>query len=145
MEKVAEFKDEYRWLSNFWPCKVYYEGINYPSVEHAYQAAKTLDVDVRRFISSLATPGEAKRAGKTIELRDDWNLIKLPIMLNLVRLKFKDPQLKERLLATGDMVLEEGNMWGDRFWGIDLRSGRGENNLGEILMIVRDEIRSSIK
>lgn len=143
VEKVVEFQGEYRWLSNFWPCRVWYDGNEYPSVEHAYQAAKTTDVDVRRFISTLSTPGEAKRAGQTIELRGDWGLIKLPIMLNLVRLKFRNPQLKEKLISTGDMVLEEGNKWGDKFWGIDLKSGKGENNLGEILMIVRKEIRDA--
>ena len=141
-EKVAEFQGEYRFLSNFWPAEVVYEGITYPTAEHAYQAAKTLDVDARRTIAALATPGEAKSAGRKLKLRDDWETAKFVVMEDVVRLKFTThADLRAKLLATGDGLLEEGNTWGDRVWGI--YQGSGENRLGKILMKVRDELRNA--
>src|SRR5690348_9381030 len=62
--KIAEFQGEYRFLSNFWPAEVAYEGITYPTAEHAYQAAKTMDVNERKRIAALPTPAEAKAAGR---------------------------------------------------------------------------------
>ena len=140
--KIGEFQGEYRFLSNFWPAEVVYEGITYPTAEHAYQASKTLDADARRRIAALPTPAEAKAEGRKLKLRDDWETAKFVVMEDVVRLKFTShPQLRDKLLATGDAVLEEGNTWGDRVWGV--YQGHGENRLGKILMKVRQELRSS--
>lgn len=138
--KIAAFAGDFRFLSNFWPATVEYQGILYPDVEHAYQSAKTLDMDERRRIAALPTPAQAKRAGEALPLRPDWPQIKYEVMLECVRYKFKHhPELAGKLLATGDAYLEEGNTWGDRIWGV--YQGQGTNWLGKILMTVRAELK----
>jgi ribA/ribD-fused uncharacterized protein len=140
--KIGEFQGAYRFLSNFWPAEVTYEGITYPTAEHAYQAAKTLDATERRRIAALPTPAEAKAEGRKLKLREDWETAKFVVMEDVVRLKFTShADLREKLLATGDALLEEGNTWGDRVWGV--YQGQGENCLGKILMKVRKELRTS--
>ena len=139
-DKIAEFQGEYRFLSNFWPAEVVYEGITYPTAEHAYQAAKTLDIEQRKKISALPTPAEAKTAGRALKLRDDWETAKFTVMEDVVRYKFTHhAELRAKLLATGDLLLEEGNTWGDRVWGV--YQGQGENRLGKILMKIRQDFR----
>jgi hypothetical protein len=135
---ISEFQGEFRFLSNFWPCKVEFEGIIFPSVEHAYQAAKTLDWEKRVEISLLSSPGEAKRAGKNLTLRPDWEEIKIPIMRELLIKKFSDRELLHRLRQTKSRELLEGNHWGDTFWGIC--RGQGENHLGKLLMEIREGV-----
>ena len=142
---IKEFQGEYRWLSNFWPVKVTYGDVEYPSVEHAYQAAKSLDPNVRASLMAVAGdhPGGAKRFGKTVALRSDWETVKVSIMRDLVTQKFtNDLELQEKLLATGDLYLEETNTWGDQFWGVC--GGKGKNVLGNILMEIRREISASV-
>jgi ribA/ribD-fused uncharacterized protein len=139
--KIAEFQGEYRFLSNFFPAEIVYEGITYPTVEHAYQSAKTLDMNERKRIAAIKTPGEAKTEGRKLKLRDDWDTAKFQVMEDCVRYKFTHhDDLREKLLATGDKLLEEGNTWGDRIWGV--YQGQGENHLGKILMKIRDELRN---
>lgn len=138
--KIAEFQGEYRFLSNFYPATVEFEGITYPTVEHGYQSAKTLDLAERKRIAALPTPADAKREGRKLKLRDDWDTAKFDVMERCVRCKFThDADLRAKLLATGDAILEEGNDWGDRTWGVV--DGVGENRLGKILMKVRGELR----
>jgi hypothetical protein len=133
---ITSFSEENRFLSNFYPCTIEIEGIEYPSVEHAYQAAKTLNIAEREEIA-LLTAGQAKRRGYRVTLRDDWESIKLRIMEDLIRQKFNERVLREKLKATGDAELIEGNDWEDKFWGVC--DGEGENWLGKILMKVRSE------
>ncbi len=135
MNKIDNFMGEYRFLSNFWMSPVEMKRIVYPSVEHAYQAAKTFDKKERKIIEYAITPGQAKKLGKKLVLREDWEKVKIPIMKELVKRKFKDSTLKALLKKTGDKELIEGNTWGDTFWGIC--KGIGENHLGKILMEVR--------
>ena len=80
------------------------------------------------------------------EIRVDWHEIKDGVMLDLIRQKFSDkhPELRDRLIATYPRRLSEGNKWGDRYWGVDLRTGIGEDRLGKILMRVRDEIMAPL-
>lgn len=139
MNKIDKFDGtQYRFLSNFYMHPVEYEGILYPSSEHAYQAAKTLDPTLRQVIANMKTPGETKKAGRRLQLRDNWDSIKNGIMLDIVRIKFQDPKLQLKLLATGNAELIEGNTWGDCWFGVC--NGVGENHLGKILMKVRHEI-----
>lgn len=135
---VKEFTGQYRFLSNFYPSPIMYEGIQYPTVEHAYQAQKTSDPALRAAIAALPTPGQAKRKGRRLRLRDDWEQVKVSIMLELCRLKFQDPDLKRLLDSTKGRRLLEGNSWGDTFWGVV--DGKGNNFLGNILMMIRDKI-----
>lgn len=142
MNKIKSFDKQYRFLSNFWPAEVEFEGINYPSVEHAYQAAKTLDLEEREAIRICGTAKEAKKLGKVLTLRSDWEDVKVGIMFDLCRKKFRNhPELKEKLLETKGAELEEGNWWGDKFWGICSKTGIGKNYLGRILMEVRNELK----
>ena len=140
--KITEFKDEYRFLSNFWPSPIVVEDKRYPTVEHFYQAMKSPDLAERARIAALPSPVDAKRAGAQLEkLRTDWDEVKLGVMEEGLKLKFQIPALKEKLLATGNKTIEEGNTWNDAFWGIDLKKQQGENHLGKLLMKVRDELR----
>lgn len=140
--KIDKFEGEYRFLSNFWPAPILFCGVSYPSTEHAYQAFKSEDLEQRIFIAGIPSPGEAKRyARRNVTLRRGWDGMKLEVMLELLRLKFSNPALRVKLLATGQAELIEGNDWGDKFWGV--HNGEGENWLGKLLMQVRDEIRKT--
>jgi len=132
--------DQYRFLSNFSKWSVTYDGIKYPTSEHAFQAMKTRDGRIRTIFAQLDTPSDAKLLGGNIKLRDNWDVVKESFMRNIVTLKFRQHErLKEKLLATGDALLIEGNTWGDKVWGVC--NGTGDNKLGSILMSVRDLIR----
>lgn len=144
MEKqsgIYGFFGNFRWLSNFYllDTPIIYEDMAYPSAEHAYQAAKSLDRHVRQKISEIKLPRDVKSFAKTITLRDDWEKNKLFVMTDIVTLKFHDINLRNKLLNTGSLYLEETNSWGDTYWGVC--DGRGENYLGKILMMIRSDIR----
>lgn len=141
MEAIAEFTFEHGFLSNFFRSEVSYGGLVYPSVEHAYQAAKTLDPEQQKHIREAHSPGEAKRRGRDATLRGDWDSVKDEVMMALVWAKFQDEPLRGRLLATGEALLIEGNNWGDRYWGVD---GHGLNKLGLTLMAVRAGLRAAV-
>jgi ribA/ribD-fused uncharacterized protein len=136
MGKITSFSGPNRFLSNFWPAIVHLDGVDYPTVEHAYVAAKTLDTIKRAEVHRAATPGEAKRIGRKLQLRPDWDDVKVQVMADLLRQKFAHPALRDMLLATGNAELIEGNTWGDRFWG-QCPVGVGENHLGRLLMELR--------
>lgn len=140
---IDRFSGRYEFLSNFSRSKVFYDGYSYPSVEHAFQAAKTTDIDIRERMRLLKTPGEAKRFGREVSLRRDWEDIKVDVMGQLLQGKFSDFMLARRLVATENQELVEGNNWHDNFWGVCTcsRCGRrGENHLGVLLMIIRGNI-----
>ncbi len=138
-QAITSFSGAYRFLSNFWPATIVYEGVKYSTTEHAYQAAKSLDPVIREAISFLPYPSQAKKAGKGIKVRADWEEVKLQVMLDVLRLKFNSSEfLRLRLLATAPQELIEGNTWNDTFWGVC--NGKGQNHLGKLLMQVRDEL-----
>ena len=139
---INKFEGQYAFLSNYYNSPIVYESIEYPTVEHAFQAAKTLDMTKRYEISRLETPGAAKRAGRTLNLRKDWEDVKFEVMENCLREKFKDPELLMKLIATKGQFLIEGTTWHDKCWGIctcERCGGNGANNLGKLLMKIRDE------
>ncbi len=138
MTKIDHFRDEFAFLSNFHPSVISIDGKQYATVEHAYAAYKTLDVDAREIIRTASTPGKAKRLGRCVGLRHDWESVKVELMRDLVHRKFQNPFLRPMLMATGDAYLEEGNYWHDTFWGV--YKGEGRNMLGQILMEIRGEI-----
>ena len=139
MSVIREFVGQYRFLSNFWSCYIWYIDEWYPSVENAYQAAKMKHpTDRKAFVNIKAS--EAKKLGKILVMKPNWDELKLGVMHSLVLEKFKThDDLRKRLAATEDAELQEGNWWGDRYWGTV--NGEGENHLGKILMRVRDELR----
>lgn len=137
--KIDSFKGEYFFLSNFYPTKIKYNGIQYLNNEAAFQAQKCTTMEDRIKFSYL-NPSDAKKLGRRIILRNDWESVKISIMREIVFEKFKqNPHLTEKLLDTGNVYLEEGNNWGDRIWGTV--NGVGRNELGKILMEVRKEIK----
>lgn len=142
---ILEFEGKYDFLSNFYPSPIFYDGITYPTNEHFFQAMKTLDQEERKKIAAADTPGKAKRMGRSIELRPDWEKIKVEVMRLGLILKFQNPDLKEKLLATGDEELIEGNWWCDQFWGSCNCSKHirtpGRNVLGMLLMELRKELQ----
>lgn len=141
-EPITEFVGPYKFLSNFYEAPVVFEGEWYPTSEHAYQAAKTTDPRIRRYIAGLPTPGKAKRAAGprgVVTLREDWEDIKYDVMFSVVSDKFtRHPLLRDALLRTGDAMLVETNTWGDTTWGVC--QGQGKNWLGQILMAVRGSL-----
>ena len=141
MDKINEFRGEYYFLSNFYNADVTYQGVIYKNNEAAFQSAKAIDLDTRIRFSKL-DPLTAKREGRRVKLRSDWEEIKFDIMYEVCYNKFRsNEELKQELIATGSAHLEEGNTWGDIIWGtVD---GKGQNNLGKILMRVRREIVES--
>jgi ribA/ribD-fused uncharacterized protein len=152
--KINLFKYEWACYSNFYAAPVKLDGVEYPSVEHAYQAAKTLDPKKRiPFQSITLTSGKAKRMGRGFRegrgLRPDWRQVNVGIMRDLLMQKFAHSLLKRKLLSSLQAELEEGNYWHDTFWGVcygkidgrtcDLGEHEpiGENYLGKLLMEVR--------
>ena len=139
---ILYFTGAHGFLSNFYTLSSMYpvclDGDYYRTVEHAYQAAKTLDANWRRTIAGAPTAGYAKRNGRRAPLRDGWDAMKIDVMRMLLVQKFQDAYLQERLLRTGDAQLIEGNTWGDVFWGCC--GGRGENHLGRLLMEIRFDL-----
>lgn len=136
MFRVKAFTGEYRFLSNFYRCLVGYENVIYRTLEHAYQASKTISHRERLVIYEKPTAAEAKRGGQGVTLREDWEDVKYAIMYSLVLDKFtRNRDLKTMLLKTGNMELIEGNWWGDTYWGVC--NNIGNNYLGKILMEVR--------
>jgi len=139
MTPITSFHGPHWFLSDSYPASVMLDGKTYPTVAHAFQAAKTTDPAMRwHFQRTSLTAGDAKRLGRQITLRDDWEPIKVQIMMDLVWLKFQEPSLAARLVETAGRQLVEGNHWNDTFWGVC--NGVGSNWLGLILMTVRDTI-----
>jgi len=139
MAQIVSFTGSNFFLSNFYPCEVAFEGKIYKSSEHAYMAAKTTDEDLRAYIAAQPTPAAAKKIGSSIPLRENWNDIRIHYMRVILESKFGDYELRERLDATKGYELIEGNTRGDTFWG-QCPVGTGRNELGKLLMSIRDDI-----
>lgn len=145
---IKQFNKEYAAFSNFYPCAVHFEGLNYPTTEHAFQAAKSKNGMDRRIISELSADqaGEAKRLGRQVVLRKDWSIVNISIMKRLLMQKFSYDNFKELLLSTGDEHIVEGNYWHDNFWGDcyckKCKDIEGQNNLGKLIMKVRELIKN---
>jgi hypothetical protein len=145
---IDRFEGKYRFLSNFFvlPIAITHDGIRYPTSEHAFVAAKTLDFHERWEISKIAatSAGKAKQRGRSIVLRPDWEQVKYSVMYEIVLLKFAvNTALRGQLLDTYPDRLVEGNSWHDVTWGkcdCKRHQGQGENKLGSILDIVRQQL-----
>ncbi|WP_254831144.1 NADAR family protein [Haloglomus salinum] len=140
---VGPFEGDSRFLSNFAPIGVRYDGTEFATAEHAYQAAKARNKpDIYDRIAAATDPDEAKRLGRRVALPDDWEDRKRYVMLEVVTAKFgQHPDYRERLLETGRRTIVELNSWDDTYWGADIETGLGRNVLGRILMGVRSTLR----
>jgi len=135
---ILEFQNEYRWLSNFAPVKIVLQGIEYPSVEHAYMSAKSDEVGWKNFCADPNnTAGVIKRKSRDITLKGSWEIEKINVMVECVKQKFSTEPYRTKLIETGDQLIQEGNKWNDTFWGVCLKTNKGYNNLGRIIMSVR--------
>lgn len=139
---IDEFRGRYFFLSNFYTAPVIYQGIRFENNEAAFQAAKCPE---RMTEFCGLTPNAAKRLGRRVQLRPDWETVKYDVMYEVCMAKFtQNPDLLSKLLDTGDAELIEGNTWGDRVWGVDMYRAIGENHLGKILMRVRAELNDVV-
>lgn len=140
---IKEFKNQYFFLSNFYECPIYYNKLVFCNTEAAFQAQKVIDEKEQyKFINLNAS--QARKLGKTIVLREDWEEVKDNIMYEIVKRKFTiNKELQQKLIDTKDEELVEGNWWHDTYWGVDSKTGIGKNKLGKILMKVREEVKSS--
>ena len=140
---IDRFEDEWFFLSNFSSAKVMFEGREYPTAEHVYQAAKSVDDEIRQWIGESRNAAEAKQRGRRCMIRKDWDDVKLDVMREILVSKFGDAKLGKKLLDTGSEEIIEGNWWGDRFWGVC--EDVGQNHLGKILMELREELRKEVE
>ena len=146
---INSFAGSFSFLSNFHPCNVEFNGLWFPTVEHAFQAAKSNEVNIQFQFTLIPAEqaGRAKRAGRRLVLRPDWEDVKVPIMKLLLTRKFKtDSVLRNQLVSTGEAQLIEGNHWHDNTWGNCMCEKcvhiQGRNLLGKLLMEVRMELAS---
>lgn len=154
MQAIDSFNGYYRWLSNFFPSVVWYDGVLYYTVEHAYQAAKLKDSKLRNEVRLKDSPGGAKNFVRELldtdpSLRvDNWELISLDTMEFLLRQKFSGNLFSKRLEATQDRPLVEGNSWHDNFYGMCKCSACKPlikcNHLGKLLMQIRADNRRTL-
>ena len=139
---IKEFTGDYRWLSNFYPVSIKAGRLYYPSMEHYYVAMKCKSyLDRDNIANGDYTAGQVKRLGRKVEIREDWEEVKLWVMEFGLRRKFKQEPFKSKLIATGNQEIQEGNNWNDTFWGVCLKAGNGQNNLGKLLMKIRKELQ----
>ena len=140
---IDRFRGNYLYLSNMYACKVVYDGMEFRCSEAAFQAAKVKDKNIRKRFTEM-DGYEAKKEGRKVKLREDWNEVKLNIMGRILLDKFvRNPELGIALMKTGNELLIEGNNWGDRYWGVC--NGVGENNLGKLLMRLRKYLINECK
>jgi len=142
---IQEFQNEFRWLSNFSQVEIKLGGLVFPSVEHAYMSAKSDSKEWKEFCTDKNnTAGQIKRKSKSVVLVENWDKIKMGVMSECIEQKFNQEPFKALLLATKNEFIQEGNRWGDKFWGFCLKTNQGENNLGKLIMKKRESLLKNI-
>jgi ribA/ribD-fused uncharacterized protein len=144
-DAIGRFAGPHRFFSNFYPSPFTLDDVLYPTNEHFFNAMKTEDLDARAYIAAAPTPAEAKRRGRSCQLRPNWDqTVRYGVMRVGLREKFSDPELRRQLLDTGVQELVEGNDWHDTHWGVchcARHAGAGDNHLGRLLMELRAQLR----
>ena len=134
------FRNEYWFLSNMYPCEIRVNGLVFTCAEACFQSFKTTDINERKKFQGI-DGFKAKKLGRSVSLRSDWNDIRIEVMSRVIHAKFhQNPDLTKKLQDTGDLLIIEDNTWKDTFWGVC--NGKGHNLLGQILMNERDRINS---
>jgi len=144
LSDIDRFRGDHHFLSNFYVREMVVDSKTFATNEHFFQASKARDDAWFEVIRTCPSAGDSKHLGHEVPMRPDWEEIKNDIMLKGLRIKFSLPDMREKLLATGDRVLVEGNTWHDQYWGrcdCSNHGGEGLNWLGRMLMQVRAEIR----
>lgn len=145
---VKQFRDEFKFLSNFYITPITYRGSNYRSVEHAFQASKCTLLKDKMLIKNTSNPAEVRSLGRQVNMRDTWHLERISVMTELLRIKFNNPDLQQRLIKLDGEEIVEGNFHHDTFWGqcfCRYHKGAGDNQLGKILMLLVNEFVSNKK
>ena len=138
-KKIDSFEGKYRFLSNFYEVPIKFRNVVWPTSEHIFQAAKTENWCQIWDIHKAPTPGIAKKLGRKVNIRSDWDDVRISVMKNIIKMKFdQNEEIQKKLLETGGYELIEGNTWNDTFWGVC--RGKGENHLGKILMNYRNNL-----
>lgn len=134
------FRNEYWFLSNMYPCEIRVNGLVFTCAEACFQSFKTTDLNERKKFQGI-NGFEAKKLGRSVSIRSDWNDIRIEVMSRVIHAKFhQNPDLTKKLQDTGDLLIIEDNNWKDTFWGVC--NGKGYNLLGQILMSERDWVNS---
>lgn len=138
-----KFMGEFDFLSNFFPAPITLgDGKVFPTSEHLYQAIKTTNPMEREAIRLAETPGKAKKMGQKVALTPFWESQKIIFMDSVLTLKFSQhPELIERLLRVEGPIVED-NAWQDTYWGVC--GGEGRNELGKLLMALRERFRANL-
>ena len=139
MNDITEFRGEFSWLSNFFPIKIEYDGIVYPSIENAYQAGKLINKKDREMFIDI-TPGKAKKLWRNYPTYNLTEEFRLNLMYQLLSIKFNQEPFKSLLIATKDCNIIEKNYWGDKFFGYCLKTNQGKNHLGQMIMKIRETL-----
>lgn len=137
--RIPKFTGRYEFLHDHYPCKIILDGVEYPSVLHAFCASKIQDKEKRLQILGMTEEREIKQFSAPEKVDWQWNKKKLKLKLNLLRQKFSDPKLKKLLLDTANAELISTNNYFDRYWGV--HKGKGENHNGKLLMRLREDLR----
>lgn len=138
---IKEFKDDYKWLSNFASVEIILDNFTYPSVEHAYQSAKCSFLWWKDLCSDTSNSASyVKRRSKTIKLVDDWDNIKVDIMKKCLEQKYNSYPYKNLLITTSNQYIQDGNYLDDKFWGVCLKTNTGQNILGHLIMNIRTSL-----
>lgn len=141
--KIISFRDKYFFLSNFYPIEIIYDGKKYPTAEHAFQSAKCVDDNDKEKIRLTKSASHAKRIGRIVRLKSDWDLQKDEIMENILQIKFENKNLRDKLMKTFNCEIVEQNVWHDMYWGVcvcDRHMQQGKNQLGKLLMKIREDV-----
>ena len=139
MNDITEFRGEFSWLSNFFPIKIEYDGLVYPSVEHAYQAGKLINIEDRKLFLVMSA-GQAKRLWRNYQSYNLTEEFRLNLMYQLLSIKFNQEPFKSLLIATNNCNIIEGNYWGRHVFGYCLKTNQGKNHLGQMIMNIREKL-----
>lgn len=138
---ITQFRGDHRFLSNFFECEPFcFRGLTFTNVEAFYQSQKCLLYSEQMEFQNL-TGSEAKKLGRTVFIRPNWDEIKDSVMLWGLKEKFRQERFKDLLLKTKGIKLVEGNYHGDKYWGVCLKTRKGKNKLGKLLMEVRESLK----
>ena len=146
MDVINDFHGAYFFLSNFYEKPFYYNGREWKTVEHAFQAMKCLNSADMDRVHAADKPGDAKRIGRKVALIPDWDNKRNEVMKQALLMKFlQNDDLLIGLQGTGNIKLVEGNTWHDNYWGdcsCDKCTNKpGVNMLGQLLMEIRENSR----
>ena len=137
--KFYKTNDRYGYMSNFYRSRIFLDGKWWNTVEHYYQAMKTIFADEQEMVRFAKTPRIARDLGQTVSFRNNFDQDKYMVMKKAVLAKFvQHHNLREQLLATNDEFLIEDSKV-DAYWGCGA-DGSGQNMLGKVLMEVRTEL-----